>query len=96
MVDLEIRVDAESGRGRVVALQLRAPEGEQLTYNALRGVALSKLVRQAVAGASHRIDAGKTGHRAILGSIVGKTYERAKADAAFYDRYCCPPRSLTT
>lgn len=85
-VRLEVEVGS-NGQGRVTALEVRASEGERIASDDLRRIPISRLTRQAVAGAAQRVPAGKVAPRTLLGVMINKSRPQAEADAAFYRQF---------
>jgi hypothetical protein len=89
---LEIEV-LDSGQGRVIALEVRAPDAGRIASDDLRRLPISRLTRQAVAGAAQHVKAGKVAPRTLLAAMINKSRPQAEADAAFYRQFTDHARS---
>lgn len=83
---LEIEV-SNNGQGRVIALEVRAPDEGRIASDKLRRIPIGRLTRQAVAGAAQHVEAGNVAPRTLLAAMINKSRSQAEADASFYRRY---------
>jgi hypothetical protein len=82
---LEIEV-GDDGNGRAIAIEVR-PRSGGVTSENLRHLPITRLTRQAVAGAAQRVEPGKVGGHRLLEAMLTRGRSQAESDAAFYRAY---------